>query len=753
MINEITLRNVATYDNKGVEIKGLEKVNYFYGSNGSGKTTISEVLRNIDEFPDCYITQPEPDHKVFVYNRNFVEENFRQNEHIKGIFTLGKDQKETMEQIKENKDELVKHREKISDLNEGIESKEDERNSNRNIFKEECWGIKDKYTSYFKEAFTGYNNSKKNLMKKFIAEADNKNELKEFIDLVQRREALFERTLVKVDTIPLMQSTIEFQDISILNTRIIGADDVDISNLINKLSISDWVLQGHDHMHNTDGICPFCQQGLPDDLDAKLHSYFDQTYSEQINRLKSFSENYEAYKEDLISRIKDFINKSHEYIDNKMIQDTFLLIEAKIKENMNLIKSKLNEPSKVITLQDISKNLTDINVEIKKANESITENNDLVTNAKEAKQVLIGDIWRYLIEQNKENYSRYKSKDDQLDKEINGRKTGRKNKEKHKKKLEEEVSQLQKQVTNIEHSVNEINKRLRAFGFTNFKLATANEKGHYKIVRGNGEDVENTLSEGEKTFITFLYFYNLLKGSTDREEVTTNKIVVLDDPISSLDSNILFIVSNLIREIIEEVKSETGETRQLILLTHNIYFHKEVSFNRHNQTLSNESFWIVRKTDNNSYVQQYNDNPIKSSYELLWNELILLNNQSLITTQNVMRRILENYFTFFGGVNLTDIVNKFDDEEKSICRSLLTWLHDGSHHINEDLFVERSTDIVARYLEVFKQIFYRMGHGSHYEMMMKNIEHKERDGIHDDISNEEIAIGSKEAASTVEQRD
>ncbi|MFC7061040.1 AAA family ATPase [Halobacillus seohaensis] len=747
MISEIILRNVATYDNEGVKLSDLEKVNYFYGSNGSGKTTISEVLRNNNQYSDCHINQTDPEYKTLVYNRNFVEENFRQNENIKGIFTLGKDQKDTMDSITKIKEDIVKHTDKINGLRGALEEKQEERDNNEIAFSDECWKIKNKYEPHFKEAFIGYKNSKKNLVKKFIEERDSKKDLKSFEELTQRREKLFERSLVKVDTLQPIQSNYNLENIDLLKRKIIGAEDVDIANLIKELNISDWVLQGHNHMQNTDGVCPFCQQQLPDELDAKLHNYFDQTYSDQINRLKHLSERYELYIDDVISQSIKLNNTTNGYLKNKKIEDITSLIEAKKKDNINLLKSKLNEPSKVVVLQDFSENIDEINQEVEEANKLIKENNTLVTNAKEAKKDLLADIWKYLFEQNKESYNSFKSNDDQLATGINGRNIGLKNKIKHREQLREEVSQLQMQVTNIEHSVNEINKRLRSFGFTNFKLDTASEKGHYKIVRENGEDVENTLSEGEKTFITFLYFYNLLKGSTDSGEVTTNKVVVIDDPISSLDSNILFIVSNLIREIIEETKNNTGETKQLILLTHNIYFHKEVSFTRPNQPFSDESFWIVRKTNNKSYVQQYDENPIKSSYELLWKELVLLKNQSLITTQNVMRRILENYFTFFGGINLTDIVNKFEDEEKSICRSLISWLHDGSHHINEDLFVERSTDTVERYLEVFMQIFYKMGHDSHYEMMMKNVD---QEVTVDSIGKDEIELGVKEVASTSE---
>ncbi|WP_340681296.1 AAA family ATPase [Paenibacillus elgii] len=60
--------------------------------------------------------------------------------------------------------------------------------------------------------------------------------------------------------------------------RIIGKDDVDIASLITKLQISDWVKQGHIISKETEGICPFCQQSLPNFFEEKLNSYFDQTY-------------------------------------------------------------------------------------------------------------------------------------------------------------------------------------------------------------------------------------------------------------------------------------------------------------------------------------------------------------------------------------------------------------------------------------------------------------------------------------------
>ena len=41
MIQKFTIKNIATYNKTGVEFANLRKINFIYGSNGCGKTTIS----------------------------------------------------------------------------------------------------------------------------------------------------------------------------------------------------------------------------------------------------------------------------------------------------------------------------------------------------------------------------------------------------------------------------------------------------------------------------------------------------------------------------------------------------------------------------------------------------------------------------------------------------------------------------------------------------------------------------------------
>lgn len=103
----------------------------------------------------------------------------------------------------------------------------------------------------------------------------------------------------------------------------------------------------------------------------------------------------------------------------------------------------------------------------------------------------------------------------------------------------------------------------------------------------------------------------------------------------------------------------------------------------------------------------------------MWNELKNMKLHSCIVVQNVMRRIIENYFHYFGGMSNDVILDKFTNhEERQICRSLLTWVNDGSHTLPEDLYVEQSEDYLVKQMDVFKKIFYAMGQSQHYEMMM-----------------------------------
>lgn len=283
-----------------------------------------------------------------------------------------------------------------------------------------------------------------------------------------------------------------------------------------------------------------------------------------------------------------------------------------------------------------------------------------------------------------------------------------------------EMRSLEKQTTSIQPTVDAINSILLRFGFSSFKLAMDDDGKHYKLVRHGGHDARQTLSEGEKTFVVFLYFYHLLKGSMAESGVTVDRVVVFDDPVSSLDSDILFIVSSLIREVHENVRMGVGQIKQVFVLTHNVYFHKEVTYSRNRPrggVLGEESFWIVRKRDQQSTIERHYVNPIRTSYELLWAEVRHAGARNP-WIENTLRRILEQYFTIFGSVDRDEICAYFDGQDQLICGSLFSWVNAGSHHAHDDVYVTPSDAMLENYLRVFRAVFERTGNGGHYRMMM-----------------------------------
>ena len=123
------------------------------------------------------------------------------------------------------------------------------------------------------------------------------------------------------------------------------------------------------------------------------------------------------------------------------------------------------------------------------------------------------------------------------------------------------------------------------------KVSTFVQRNTYEVIRPDGTVAEK-LSEGERNFIAYLYYYHLVKGSLSSEAVK-DKIVPIDDPVSSMDSGALFIVSAFVREMIEVCYNNTDYRsnkvdgyyiKQVFILTHNVYFHKKLLITKQRDT-------------------------------------------------------------------------------------------------------------------------------------------------------------------------
>ena len=75
MLQEIRIADEATYSAEGSSLQDLKEINFIFGTNGAGKTTISRVIANPATYPTCSLNwrlgQPI---ECLVYNRDFIEE-------------------------------------------------------------------------------------------------------------------------------------------------------------------------------------------------------------------------------------------------------------------------------------------------------------------------------------------------------------------------------------------------------------------------------------------------------------------------------------------------------------------------------------------------------------------------------------------------------------------------------------------------------------------------------------------------------
>ncbi|MGI8599182.1 MAG: AAA family ATPase, partial [Chitinophagaceae bacterium] len=633
--------------------------------------------------------------------------------------------KKMQEDLLAIKDKGIKKKEALDKLTLTKQETEDD-------FREISWSdIFKEYDTDFKEAFVGF--QKKDTFKAKILDEFKRSTsvLKTYEELKERAKTIFGRvptTLPKITIIELSR-LLEIENNKIWKKKIIGKADVEIAFLIQKLSLNDWVNEGKTYLQD-DETCPFCQQQtITQGFRKQLEDYFDETFITDTKLVKDLTDEYNRLFLNLINLLQQIESAEKSNMESKLTLETFSAylktITSQSTANKEMLNSKSKEPSRSFNLTSTKEQLDNIQQLITSANKEIETHNAIVANYAIEKANLIREIWKYLVEENKTQIEIFTKKISGYQRGIEALHKQYEDLQQKYRTLNKKIKEANKNVTSVQPSVDEINRTLKSYGFLNFEIVpSTTEKNQYQIHREDGSIAESTLSEGEITFITFLYFLQLSKGSITDESITEERVLIIDDPISSLDSNILFVISSLIKQIIKAIKKDEGNIKQIILFTHNVYFHKESSFIDGRTKENNDTyFWILRRSKNVSTIQSYEmKNPIHNSYELLWQELKNKKNLSGITIQNTMRRIIENYFKILGKYGDDDLIDKLDNnEEQEICRSLICWINDGSHCIPDDLFIELES-ATDKYFEVFKKIFMQMGHLEHYKMMMGEVQ-------------------------------
>ena len=282
------------------------KINFIYGANGSGKTTIGNYLSNLDDsaYSDCEIFFDGDESDIIVYNRKFRESQILMGD-IPGVFTLGKATKETIEEIAALKREREKAQNEDKETGVVLAEKEKKRFIDKNLVKDELWNrIYIKYKDRISFVFDGVRASKDKFYEKIMNVYRLQGGVAHDIEKLCRsaKTVISEDTdyklfsLLPVDSLKILH---DIENDEIWGKSIVGKEDLPIGKLIKHLKHSDWVHKGYSYIQGT--TCPFCQQNtISNSFKNQIEEFFSGEYEKDLEYLRTLNLKYNEASKKLL---------------------------------------------------------------------------------------------------------------------------------------------------------------------------------------------------------------------------------------------------------------------------------------------------------------------------------------------------------------------------------------------------------------------------------------------------------------------
>ncbi|MCM1232490.1 MAG: AAA family ATPase [Ruminococcus flavefaciens] len=722
MISKISMKNVASYKKETI-LETDKKVNLIYGLNGTGKSTFSGFLYSTDDsqYRDCKVEGLSSTDRVLVYNQQFIMDNFYETENISGIFTLSQENKAATQAIDDARRKLTKLSEEKTKIISDKAAYESKHQKQIQDFQKEVWKIKTEYSGgdrvleYCLEGMKG----NKEILFKYLLEIPLSEEKIEYtVENLKQEVNELQESGEKEKYISKANFGVGYiEESPLLSKIVVGNKNSSVSGLIELLGNSKWVDEGIQYVHIDGEVadCPFCQQKtISKVFYDNLKGYFDESYKTD-----------KAGIERLLYEYEDLVNKGLVYIEeikeNRFLQKREKEIEscvANIKnvfaENIEKLRDKFQNPSNVVLLQSFFEYEKQINEIVNSANDEIRSFNDKMENIKDSLAAIKEKFWTLMRKEYNSVVELY----------IKAEKTHKEELEKYEKALEKNqrddniqrniISDNQKRTVNIDEAVTNIKNGLIDLGITDFTIEKYSDKEVlYRLKRGNERgNVFKTLSEGEKMVISFLYFIELCKGEIKKDSTLSNKIVVIDDPISSLSHIYVFNVGRLIHNEFLRTK----KYNQIFVLTHSLYFFYELTNTNHTQREETQKLFRICKNAEGSYFVKMKYEEIQNDYQAYWH-IVKDKNQAPALIANCMRNIMEYFFNF---VEKQDFSQVFARKELQETRFLAfnRYMNRESHSKGQNIFDIKEFDY-DNFRDAFKLVFEIEGYSEHYQKMIK----------------------------------
>ena len=729
MITKINIKGVACYKEMAT-LETDKNVNLIYGLNGSGKSTLSEYLRkNTDaKYHECSIEPAinDAEEEIMVYNEHYVEEVFYTNQKQPGIFSLSKENKEAKRKIDEANEQLKKIRTQLQKVQNDWPTTLQAWNKEYQTYVDRIWEVQRTYTGgdrVLDYCLEGYKRSKEVLFA-FVASLPKPTEEPSYTidslkEQVQQLKSASATQIVELQGV--MDSIADIEKNPIFQQIITGNSDSYVADLINKLGNSDWVKMGLEY--ETEGICPFCQRKYDDGshIIEDLRAFFDKAYEEAISALKELRNSYVDYKSSLS------VNSAFDTIEiirplSATYNQAYLAYHAVLDENIRRIEEKLKNPSREILLQSSAETLTRLNEVITNANKAIREFNEKIQCKEEELGKIKNNFWsliRYQYDQTISDYNnglgaftRKKTAYDTAVTQFNTQIDQQNN----------IIKEQQTKIVNIEDSIKHINNLLLDMGIADISIEKVEDEEMYAIARGEDKQVSfKTLSEGERTMISVLYFIETCQGLLDKDTAQKRRIIVLDDPVSSLSTQYLFAIGRIIgNAFYPDVKKNNSATlyevkpkvEQLFILTHSLYFLYEMTMPKKEHREVSQKLFRVHKTSNGTMIDSMGYEHIQSDYHSYW--LAVKDNTNPVLWANCMRNIIEYFFNFVEKRDLNNVMKALTDPKY---QAFNRFINRESHSLGQNIYDFKDFDYDI-FFEAFKLVFTSNNYEEHFNKMM-----------------------------------
>lgn len=677
-LNNFTLKSFVGYTNPNDLL--FRAKNILFGYNGKGKSAIAIGIK--DEFLKDQAKKPE---NLRTFDRDYISNSLlleNSEDKIKGVeASFGKGGVDIENKIKELEKLIIKEDE-IGKLDTGIaklrkeirteidkihDSRKGEANIQRKSKDESVERVIELYKKDFQDA------------KKI--EADEEKLIKINGDNAIEKQIAQNENLRPINLSKIQTNLIE--EVKVIFKEKFGED---IS--IPEYEVVQWIESGL-NLHKEGDKCKFCEGKLDfSDVKSKITQYKENKRHKATEKLKQFREQLQS----LLESIKAIEKESKTYTINigNEIEQHFTAISAKkntietlitsCQSKIDSIEIQENFDFKLLaeTLKELEESISTI---LKTKNEQLLELRKKLINLT---TLVKGAIGLEILKSTTIKVKLQEVKDKEID---------LKEKRDNNKKKQEEIQDLkqQKSLTKdfadfVSQILNDINISLKV------ELDTDNKNYIIKSTNENATLTIKDISEGEKNLLALLFFYYELFADNKQQNVKPEiELIIVDDPISSMDDSNKFYILELMKNLLEL------SNQQIFVLTHSWDDYCNLSYNLENK--QDVATFELRKTNGISNLVKLSSK--EKPYNYLFKEIYdfsekseedIKNECQIYHYPNVMRRIFEEWYSFKVGKNvkftsniqnqIASVFNITSNSEKAKLGVLIKVCNILSHSIN-----------------------------------------------------------------------